>query len=109
MTTKQRDESSDEKESQPQSSQSPSAASVLYKGTPPYGTEFLTEHRLTKRDIEGVLVAQGMDPEAAKEEAKGFSDVIFHRGNGFRVSAGELHPEALAYLDRDPSFKVERG
>jgi hypothetical protein len=102
MTTKQRDESSSEKESQP-------AASVLYKGTPPYGTEFLTEHRLTKRDIEGVLVAQGMDAEAAKEEAKGFSDVIFHRGNGFRVSAGELHPEALAYLDRDPSFKVERG
>jgi hypothetical protein len=85
------------------------ATGLVYKGLPPYGTEFLTEHRLTKADLHGVLVSQGMEAEAAKEESKGFQELVFSRDNDFRVSAEGVHSEVLAFLDRDPAFKVERG
>jgi hypothetical protein len=85
------------------------ATGLVYKGLPPYGTEFLAEHRLTKADLHGVLISQGMEADAAKEEAKAFSELVFSKDNDFRVSAKGVHPEVLAFLDKDPAFKVERG
>jgi hypothetical protein len=79
---------------------------MKYVGVPPYGTEFLTSHTITKDNVRSALERTGMAEDDVKEAVRGFKEVVWHRDRGWTADVSEMPAEMVEYLKNDPAWKT---